>query len=106
MDGAARLGRRRWARAALVHSGGAARLGWRRWAWAAVVHSGGAGRGRRHALGPTTGADSGLGDHGARGRRRKKEEAGGLISKRFEDGRLFFFSKMRITLVLCINRCT
>ena len=50
MDGAARLGRRRWARAALVHSGGAARLGRRRWARAAVVHSGGAGRGRRQPV--------------------------------------------------------
>lgn len=69
VDGAARLGRRRWARAALVHSGGAARLGWRRWARAAVVHSGDV---RRHTLNPTTGADGGLG-----GGRRKEEEATG-----------------------------
>ena len=61
-----------------------------------VVHIGSAGHGRRHALGPTTGADSGLGDHGARGRRRKKEEAGGLISKRFEDRRVFFFAKLEM----------
>ncbi|KAM3214324.1 hypothetical protein ACQJBY_066666 [Aegilops geniculata] len=65
-------GRRNSPRAAQVGAGGVGSQRWCSSPRAAMVHSGGAGRGHRHALGPTTGADGGLG-----GGRRKEEEATG-----------------------------